>query len=36
MENARQVARRVMTFDSERQVTHYLRDETRKIDPDIT
>ena len=24
---------RVMSFDSERQVMHYLRDETRKIDP---
>ncbi|MGA3066522.1 MAG: phosphoenolpyruvate--protein phosphotransferase [Tepidisphaeraceae bacterium] len=34
MEHARQVARRVMTFDSERQVMHYLRDETHKIDPE--
>jgi len=34
MEHARAVARRVMTFDSERQVMHYLRDETRKIDPE--
>ena len=34
MEHARQVARRVMTFDSERQVLHYLRDETQKIDPE--
>jgi phosphotransferase system enzyme I (PtsI) len=34
MEHARQVARRVMGFDSERQVMHYLRDETRKIDPE--
>ena len=34
MEHARQVARRVMGFDSERQVMHYLREETRKIDPD--
>jgi phosphoenolpyruvate-protein phosphotransferase (PTS system enzyme I) len=34
MEHARAVARRVMTFDSERQVLHYLRDETRKIDPE--
>ncbi len=33
MEHARQVARRVMSFDSERQVMHFLRDETRKIDP---
>jgi len=23
-----------MGFDSERQVMHYLRDETRKIDPE--
>jgi phosphotransferase system enzyme I (PtsI) len=34
MEHARAVARRVMSFDSERQVMHYLRDETRKIDPE--
>jgi len=34
MEHARAVARRVMGFDSERQVMHYLRDETRKIDPE--
>jgi phosphotransferase system enzyme I (PtsI) len=34
IEHARQVARRVMSFDSERQVMHYLRDETRKIDPE--
>jgi phosphotransferase system enzyme I (PtsI) len=34
MDHARHVARRVMGFDSERQVMHYLRDETRKIDPE--
>ncbi len=34
IEHARQVARRVMSFDSERQVMHFLREETRKIDPD--
>jgi phosphotransferase system enzyme I (PtsI) len=34
MEHARHVARRVMSFDSERQVMHYMRDETRKIDPE--
>jgi len=34
IEHARQVARRVMSFDSERQVLHYLREETRKIDPE--
>jgi phosphotransferase system enzyme I (PtsI) len=33
-EHARNVARRVMTFDSERQVMHYLREETRKIVPE--
>jgi phosphotransferase system enzyme I (PtsI) len=34
MEHARQVARRVMSFDSERQVMHFLREETRKIVPE--
>jgi len=34
MEHAKQVARRVMSFDSERQVMHFLREETRKIDPE--
>jgi phosphotransferase system enzyme I (PtsI) len=34
MENARQVARKVMSFDSERQVMHFLREETRKIIPE--
>ena len=34
MEHARQVARRVMSFDSERQVMHFLREETRKIIPE--
>jgi phosphoenolpyruvate-protein kinase (PTS system EI component) len=34
-EHARNVARRVMTFDSERQVMHYLREETRKIVPEV-
>jgi len=33
-EHARQVARRVMSFDSERQVMHFLREETRKIVPE--
>jgi phosphotransferase system enzyme I (PtsI) len=33
-EHARNVARRVMTFDSERQVMHFLREETRKIVPE--
>ncbi|HEX8324979.1 MAG TPA: phosphoenolpyruvate--protein phosphotransferase [Tepidisphaeraceae bacterium] len=33
-EHARQVARKVMSFDSERQVVHYLREETRKIIPE--
>jgi len=34
MEHAKQVARRVMTFDSERQVMHFLREEARKIIPE--
>ena len=34
MEHARNVARRVMSFDSERQVMHFLREETRKIIPE--
>jgi len=34
MEDARRVARRVMSFDSERQVMHFLREETRKIVPE--
>ena len=34
MEHAKQVARKVMSFDSERQVMHYLREETRKIIPE--
>ena len=35
LDHARQVARKVMSFDSERQVTHFLREETRKILPDV-
>ena len=35
LEHARQVARKVMSFDSERQVMHYLREETRKILPEV-
>jgi len=35
LEHARQVARKVMSFDSERQVMHYLREETRKIVPEV-
>jgi phosphotransferase system enzyme I (PtsI) len=35
LEHARQVARRVMSFDSERQVMHFLREETRKIIPEV-
>jgi phosphotransferase system enzyme I (PtsI) len=34
MENARKVARKVMSFDSERQVMHFLREETRKFIPE--
>jgi len=33
-EHAKSVARRVMSFDSERQVMHFLREETRKIAPE--
>jgi phosphoenolpyruvate-protein phosphotransferase (PTS system enzyme I) len=33
-EHARMVARKVMSFDSERQVMHFLREETRKIVPE--
>ena len=33
-EHAKQVARKVMSFDSERQVMHYLREETRKLVPE--
>jgi phosphotransferase system enzyme I (PtsI) len=33
-EHARNVARKVMSFDSERQVMHFLREETRKIIPE--
>jgi phosphotransferase system enzyme I (PtsI) len=33
-DHAKQVARRVMSFDSERQVMHFLREETRKIIPE--
>ena len=32
--HAREVARRVMSFDSERQVTHYLQEELRQILPE--
>jgi phosphotransferase system enzyme I (PtsI) len=35
LEQSRNVARRVMGFDSERQVIHFLRQETRKIIPEI-
>lgn len=34
-EHARNVARKVLSFDSERQVTHYLREETKKIIPEV-
>lgn len=34
IEHAKHVARRVMSFDSERQVMHFLREETRKIIPE--
>lgn len=34
MEHAKTVARKVMSFDSERQVMHFLREEMRKIIPE--
>jgi phosphotransferase system enzyme I (PtsI) len=34
LKHAREVARRVMGYESERQILHYLREETRKIDSD--
>ena len=34
MEHAQQVAQQVMSYESERQVTHYLKEETRKLLPD--
>ena len=34
MEHAMQVARKVMTFDSDKQVLSYLRDQTRKVLPE--
>jgi phosphoenolpyruvate-protein kinase (PTS system EI component) len=34
MAHAKEVARHVMSYNSERQVIHFLREETRKIDPD--
>jgi phosphotransferase system enzyme I (PtsI) len=33
--HARRVAKRVLTFDTDRQVSNYLRDETRKISPEL-
>ena len=33
IEQCERVARKVGTFDSERQVLNYLRDELKKIDP---
>lgn len=34
LEHAQQVAQQVMSYESERQVTHYLKEETRKLLPD--
>ena len=31
---AQRVARRALTYETDRQVTNYLRDETRKLLPD--
>ncbi len=35
MAHATRVAKRAMTFETDRQVTNYLRDETRKISPEL-
>ncbi len=35
MAHAQRVAKRVLSFDTDRQVTNYLRDETRKITPEF-
>jgi hypothetical protein len=35
MEQCERLARRVGSFDSERQVETALRDELRKLDPDV-
>jgi phosphoenolpyruvate-protein kinase (PTS system EI component) len=34
LEHAKQVAQQVMSYESERQVTHFLKEETRKLLPD--
>ena len=34
MRHARWVARKVLTFESGREVVNYLRDEVRKLSPD--
>jgi hypothetical protein len=34
MDQARQVARRVMSFDSDKEVTNFLRVETRRVLPE--
>jgi phosphoenolpyruvate-protein phosphotransferase (PTS system enzyme I) len=34
-QHAKEVARKVMSFDSERQINNFLRDETRKILPEV-
>ena len=33
--HATRVAKRVLSFDTDRQVSNYLRDETRKISPEL-
>jgi phosphotransferase system enzyme I (PtsI) len=33
--HATRVAKRALSFDTDRQVTNYLRDETRKISPEL-
>ena len=34
LERANEVARRVMTFDSDKEITNYIRAETRKVLPE--
>ena len=33
--HAARVAKRALSFDTDRQVSNYLRDETRKISPEL-
>ena len=35
LSEAQRVAKKALTFETDRQVTNFLRDETRKISPDL-